>query len=154
MIKPWAVCVAALGMAGLAFNGCGGSGGPQGGGPVASTPLAGNIDGRPFTPISALAVTSSFFDGGVRWFNVYEQAASCANTNPSLPLGGRSILSEVPYNTGQSYNLSFGGGGHTVTFVVNRDSGYDNLIAFNGRIEVISAPQDAGSIGKIGRAHV
>jgi hypothetical protein len=54
---------------------------------------------------------------------------------------------DVPWQTGAAYNFDFT---HNATFSWQDDAGTSvNDVAIDGRIEIISAPPDAGALGTV-----
>ncbi len=114
------------------------------GGPVAAQPLAGNIDGQSWT--AKIGIARAGFSDGKKSIDIYDAAATC---DSSMADAKRKILIDVPWSAGTSKNFSFslgGGDSQTGTFVIN---GSDNIISTAGRVEVVDAPTDKGSTGKI-----
>jgi hypothetical protein len=119
--------------------------GDDSGGPVASGPLAGTIDGKPFTAKSAIATPDK--DGGKTSITVYDIDVTCESSNPQVD---RRILTSVPWKAGTERNLKLDfsdlNGSQTVTFVLGSSN---NIISNSGRIEVLEAPSEKGAKGKI-----
>lgn len=115
-------------------------------GPVAAQPLAGTIDGQSFTAKVGLAHKG--FEDGKKSIDIYDTDATCDQFGTQAK---REILIDVPWTTGTSkdFSVSFSGGGQTATFVVEKDGKTDNIVSGTGRVEVIDAPTDKGSTGKI-----
>lgn len=128
-------CFAALSALAVAAVACGGSG-PSTPTPVASTPLAGTFDGRPWTAAKGTATARSFNDPGERWIDIGDAPIACNDFNARAQLIGT-----IPWKTGEAFELGLS---QNVTFVVDTDAGISNKVATNGRIEVVSAP-DAGT---------
>lgn len=106
--------------------------------PVASTPLSGTVGGAAWAAVSATASARRSFsdDGGERWIDIGSGAFDCSDFVPEA-----QIIGVFPWKV-DAYALSFN---RNLTFVVHEaDGGIENLVATNGRVEVISAP-DAGT---------
>ncbi len=138
----FAVC-----LSGLSVVGCSSADedGGDSGGPVASSPLEGTIDGKPFTAKSALARPSG--DSGEVMITVYDVDAKCDGASPQVD---RRILTSVPWkaNTARNLKLDFSDvkGSQTVTFVLGSSN---NIISNSGRIEILDAPSGKNEKGKI-----
>ncbi len=120
-------------------------------GPVAAKPLAGSIEGKTFSAKTALAHKSGFSsdaDDGKRSIDIYEDEVSCDDFGHK---SDRSILFSVPWKAGtqRDFKLDFSSEGQTATFVIQRDGKTDNIISTQGRVEIIEAPTEKGSKGKI-----
>jgi hypothetical protein len=127
--------------------GCGSSSDSSSGptGPVAARPLTGTVDGQDFTAKVGLAHKG--FEDGKKSLDIYDTDVTC---DQMAPQAKREILIDVPWTAGTSKDFSFtGSGGQTATFVVDKNGTPDNIISANGRVEVIDAPTDKGSTGKI-----
>jgi hypothetical protein len=138
-----------LGLSALALFavGCGSSSDDAPSGPVSASPLSGSIDGQDFT--GKVAIARKGFDEGKKSIDIYDDASiTCDTFNDKAT---RKILIDVPWTTGMSkdFSFSFSGGGQTATFVIDKGGSPDNIIATTGRVEVIDAPTDVGSTGKI-----
>ncbi len=131
----------------LALSACG-SMPPPGPTPVSSTPLAGTWNGVPWRAVSGVASARRAFsdDAGSRWLDVKNGQLTCADFVPAA-----QIIGIIPWQVG-GYDLSFQ---HNLTFVVDRpDGGLDNLVATQGRVELVDAPgPDAGPAHLRIRAH-
>ncbi len=108
--------------------------------PVKQTALAGTIAGTAFKAVSAVA-QPGFDDDGTRSISVYEDVVTCADG-----FGGgaseRMVLFSVPWKDGFEASFSLQ---QNATLV---PSAGDNLVATEGRVEVVSAPA-AGEKGKL-----
>lgn len=118
----------------FAFVACGGGGTPSST-PVKSTPLAGTYAGQSWTAATGRASPWPFDDGGERWIDVSANAITCQDFAPE-----GQLIGTIPWHTGEAYDLGLK---QNLTFVVRGDAGIENKVAFNGRVEVIAAP-DAG----------
>lgn len=121
------------------FAACGGPTTPTST-PVKSTPLAGTVDGQSWTASPGRASPWPFEDGGLRWIDVSATAITCQDF---APVG--QLIGTIPWHAGEAYDLGLQ---ENLTFVVRGDAGTENKVAFNGRVEVISAP-DAGGVGTV-----
>jgi hypothetical protein len=129
----------------LCLVACGGDDDGNGGDPgtaVASTPLTGTIDGRPFTAVVALA--SRAFDANEKFVDIYDVQRDCDDFAP-LPTGGRSILFSREWKP-ITQQLSFS---NNITFVVQESNGPNNIIVTQGRLELIDTPTVVGQTGKL-----
>ena len=119
--------------------------GEDSGEPVASSPLSGTVDGKPFAAKSAIARSSG--GGDKRSISIYDVDATCDDASPQTD---REILFSVPWKAGTSRPLKLDftdlNGSQTVTFVVGKSN---NIISNSGRIEVLEAPTEKGTTGKI-----
>lgn len=111
--------------------------------PVKHQPLAGKINGVPFSAVSGTAKASEVFDsdGGQKAISIYETQSNCGSFGLQ---GDRGILTQVPWQVA-SYNLQLGGS-RNVTLFYRSDAGdSENEIVIDGRIELVEAPMaDAG----------
>jgi hypothetical protein len=117
-----------------------GSDGEGSDGPVSSSPLAGTIDGKPFTARSAL-LRAGFSGDSERMLSIYDVDATCGKGVTS----DREILTSIPWTTGYADDLGFNGK-PTVTFVVGAAN---NHVATVGRIEVVDATTDGTTLGTV-----
>ncbi len=119
-------------------------GGDDSGGPVASSPLSGTIDGKPFVAKSAIATPDKDGEASI---TVYDIEATCDGQSPEVD---RRILTSVPWTAGTERNLKLDftdmAGSQTVTFVLGSSN---NIISNSGRIEILEAPSEKGAKGKI-----
>jgi hypothetical protein len=115
-------------------------------GPVSASPLKGTVEGSEFVAKSALARKG--FDEGEKSIDIYEGAVTCADFAPKEK---RKILISVPWKSGTTRDFKFalGDDGQTATFVIQRDSKTDNIIATQGRVEIVDAPTEKGAKGKL-----
>lgn len=140
-------CVVALSAFAVLSVGCSSSDsdGDDSGGPVASSPLSGTIDGKPFEAKSAIATPDP--KDGEASITVYDIEATCETMNPQVD---RRILTSVPWTPGTERNLKLDftdmKGSQTVTFVLGSSN---NIISNSGRIEILEAPSEKGAKGKI-----
>lgn len=123
----------------LVVAACGG-GTPQTSTPVKATPLAGTYDGQAWTAATGRASAWPFDDGGLRWIDVSATAITCQDFAPE-----GQLIGTIPWHDGEAYDLGLQ---ENLTFVVRGDAGTENKVAFNGRVEVLSAP-DAGGVGTV-----
>jgi hypothetical protein len=130
-MRPWLAVAAVVLVTALS---CGG-GSPSSSTPVASTPLAGTVDGKPWTASQGRANPWNFDDGGERWLDISSAPLSCSQF-----FADAELIGTVPWHAGEAYDLGLQ---QNLTFVVKTDAGLQNYVATNGRVEVISAP-DAG----------
>jgi hypothetical protein len=110
--------------------------------PVKQQPLAGTVNGLPFTAVSATASGQLAMDtGGApgdKWIDIYDSQVDCSNSFPSYT---RKLITTVPWKV-TSYNFGFT---QNLTFAYQDDAGVSqNEVATLGRAEIISAP-DAGT---------
>ncbi len=105
----------------LLFAACGGE-------DIVSTPLAGQVDGQPWTFVAGH--TSAFLSEGEDDFFATLYASSFTPCGFSEP-GGNHLIVSIPKTPGD-YDMGFG---RNMTFVVG-DS--DNLVTLDGRIVVDS----------------
>jgi hypothetical protein len=128
-------------------TGCSSSSGGGGAtGPVATTPLAGTVDGQSFTAKTALAHDG--FDSGKKSIDIYDTDVNGEAFGQSSK---REILLDVDWTAGSAKDFSLGSGtaGQTATFVVDKNGTPDNIISTTGRVEIIDAPTTKGSTGKM-----
>jgi hypothetical protein len=115
---------------------------------VAASPLKGNIDGKDFQGKSAVARKSG--TDGKRSITVYDMDVKCEDFSPKAE---RELLTSIEWVAGTTKNLKLDfadlKGSQTVTFVISKGGSPTNVISNTGRIEVIEAPTDKGSVGKI-----
>jgi hypothetical protein len=111
--------------------------------PVKQQPLAGKINGQPWSAVSATASAMKAFTAGERWIDVYDTQIDCSVFSPNPD---SEIIGTVPWQV-TNYNLGFGGMSKTLTLVYHDDGGMViNEIITDGRVEVVSAPDpDAGT---------
>jgi hypothetical protein len=103
--------------------------------PVKSQPLAGTINGKPFTGAVALAHPGS--SGSKKSVEVYGADATCDKPAP-LATGDHKILVSVDgWTDGSAYELDLN---HSLTFV---EEPGNNFITFSGRVEVVKAGTNA-----------
>lgn len=124
----------------FAFAACGGGGTTETPTPVKSTPLAGTFEGQSWTAATGRASAWPFDDGGLRWIDVSATAITCQDFAPE-----GQLIGTIPWHDGEAYELGLK---QNLTFVTRSDAGIENKVAFNGRVEVISAP-DAGGVGTV-----
>jgi len=116
------------------------------GGPVAASPLTGQVNGTSFAAKSAVARKSS---EGKKSIDIYDTDVTCEDFSPK---SDRSILISVPWEaaTSRDFKFAFGGDGQTATFVIRKDgTSPSNIISTQGRVEIIEAPAEKGSTGKM-----
>ena len=121
----------------VALAGCGPASQTEGDAGVKSTPLAGTVNGQPWTAASATASAhKAFGDGGEKWLDVGSTAFTCSTFIPDAQLIG-----VVPWQVG-TYPLSLS---RNLTLVTRSTDGGStmNNVAISGRVEILSAP-DAG----------
>jgi hypothetical protein len=128
---------------GFLAAGCGSDSGSGASAPVASTPMTGTINGVAFVPKIALA-EPGISDPNKRSLRIVD-----ADTDCNGGFAKRSIIFSVPWTEGLTKDLSFGSNGQTVTFSYEESGGYENYIATTGRLELVSAPTEAGAKGKL-----
>lgn len=118
---------------------CGGSDSTSG--PVASTPLAGKINGAAFTAKSA---TGTVFDAttGKRSITISGDAITCANSN----ITGTVVLTSVDWKEGTTADFGLS---TNATLAFPKGDTIENDVATTGRIEVIKAPTTVGAKGQI-----
>ena len=114
---------------------CGGSDSTAG--PVASTPLAGKINGAAFTAKSA---TGTVFDSttGKRSITISGDAITCANSN----IMGTVVLTSVDWKEGTTADFGLS---TNATLAFPKGDTIENEVATTGRIEVIKAPATVGA---------
>lgn len=124
---------------GALVAGCTSSGAGDGAdGTVASSPLRGAVAGKEFVGKSATA--TSPFDDGKWWVEIFDGEASCTSPGAS----DRKVL-VTPESWQAGYSAEFGLK-ENATFV---PAAGENLIATEGRLEVLAAPTAKGETGKI-----
>jgi hypothetical protein len=149
MVKPASILVIGLALSAAACSLNSTSSGDDGPtGPVASSPLTGSIDGKDFTAKSAVARKG--FDDGKKSIDIYDTDVTCDTFDDKAE---RKILIDVPWTAGTtkdfSFSLSSGSSSQTATFVIDKGGTPDNIIATTGRVEIIDAPTDKGTTGKM-----
>jgi hypothetical protein len=98
---------------------------------VKSQPLAGTINGKPFT--AKVAIARPGFSGSGKQIDVYDVDATC-DQQPALASGDHEILLDVAsWTDGAAYQLDTG---HSLTFV---EEPANNFVTFTGRVEVTKA---------------
>lgn len=106
---------------------------------MASTPLAGKVNGASWAAVSAVASARRAFsdDNSERWIDLGAGVFDCAAFIPEA-----EIIGTLPWKTGE-YALGLQ---RNLTFVVHEtDGGISNNVATNGRVEFIEATgPDAG----------
>jgi hypothetical protein len=120
-------------------------------GPVASSPLAGTIEGKSFTGKFAVARKSGFDDdpaaAAERMISIYDREVPCSSFSAETDA---YLLLSVPWKAGTARDFSFGGkDSQTATFVVKKDGETVNVISTQGRVEILDAPTEAGAKGKL-----
>lgn len=81
--------------------------------PIPSTPIAGTVDGRPFTAASALAVSDPESPGSkVVW--LFDRAVACGAKLP--PPGTRAVSFNAPWESGTGFGTESLSGGAKPTF--------------------------------------
>lgn len=115
-------------------------------GPVDSSPLAGSVAGTSFTAKSAIARAG--FKDGRKELDIYDIDVTCKDFAPTAD---RYVLLSVPWQAGTARDFSIGTGdsAQTATFVIQKDGATTNVFSTQGRVEVLEAPSDVGSKGKI-----
>jgi hypothetical protein len=141
--------LAAIAVWAAAACGGGNGGSPDGGGSpdaaISSSALAGVFLGRSWTAVSGIARRDFPADAGTRFVTLYEIASDCSN-EPFVSTD-REILTDIPWQAAVAYNFSLS---QNATFTYRDDAGQiQNDVTLDGRIEVISAPDDAGSLGAL-----
>ncbi len=121
-------------------SGCGSSG------PIPATPLSGTIDGAAWTAKSG-TVRKGFGGDNRRSIEISAGEIECGSfSDPPTP----TVLTSVDWTAGlaKDFSLSFSDveSSQTATFYLG---GGKNVIATDGRIEIIEAPTEKGSKGKI-----
>jgi hypothetical protein len=95
---------------------------------VKSQPLAGTINGKPFT--AKVAIARPGFSGSGKQVDVYDVDATC-DQQPALASGDHQILLDVAnWADGTAYQLDTS---HSLTFV---EEPANNFVTFTGRVEV------------------
>jgi hypothetical protein len=109
--------------------------------PVASTPLAGKINGQAFTAKSA---TGTVFDKttGKRSITISGDAITCADSN----LSGTVVLTSIEWKEGTTADFGLT---TNATLAYPKGDSIQNDVATTGRIEVIKAPTEVGAKGQI-----
>jgi hypothetical protein len=139
-----------LTFASLALMGCSitsvpGSSGTQSdpGTSVKSQPLAGTINGKPFTAKVALARPGFSKTSGGKELDIYSNDATCDKPPSLLPGDHKILLSVNAWADGSSYQLDLS---HSLTFF---EQPSENYVTFTGRVEVVKAGSDTdpGMIG-------
>jgi hypothetical protein len=141
--------VAAIAVA--ALSGCSSSDSSSSGktGPVASTPLEGTIDGKPFEGKFARAQKGfgSSDDGEVS-IDIFDKDVPCDSFEQTTE---PYVLLSVPWKAGTARDFKFASKpeGQTATFVIQKDGKTDNVISVQGRVEIVDAPTEKGATGKL-----
>ena len=105
---------------------------------VNAAPLAGTLGGIPWRAVGGVASKSAFSpDSGTRRVEIGNKVIACNDFGAHA-----QVLTLVPWTVG-TYELSLQ---RSLTFAVDlEDGGIDNLVATQGRVEVVTAPgPDAG----------
>ncbi len=124
----------------LASVACGGSDSTSE--PVASTPLAGKINGQAFTAKSAVG---SVLDpmSGKRFITISSEAITCASGSSSPQ---PEVLTSIAWKEGTTADFSLS---TNATLAFPKGDTIENKVATTGRIEVIKAPTTVGAKGQI-----
>ena len=123
-----------------------GSSGEDSGGAVAASALEGTIEGTAFKAQSAIG--SYYGSDGTMSISIYDTAVNC-ETRP--PEAARYILLSVPWkaNSQRDFSLKFDDDGQTATFVIDAGGKTNNILATEGRVEILDAPVEVGLEGTI-----
>jgi hypothetical protein len=116
-------------------------------GPVASTPLEGTIEGKPFTGKYARA-QKGFGDDGDVSIDIFDKEVACGSFEDTEE---PYLLLSVPWKAGTARDFKFAAKpeGQTATFVIHRAGKTDNVISVDGRVEIVDAPTEVGATGKL-----
>lgn len=133
------VCVGSAFLLSMTTGCSGGGDAADGDSPVASSALSGSFGGSTFSAVSATA-SVGFDDDGERRIEIYDSEVTCETFGGG---SGRSILVSAPWQEGYASALSLK---QNITFYTPPG---DNLVATQGRIEIVSAPTEAGQKGKL-----
>ena len=109
--------------------------------PVATTPLAGMIDGKSFKATSAIGVVLDP-SSGKRFITISGTGISCAMSN----IEGAAVLTQVAWKEGTAIPFD---SQNNATLSFPSGTTIQNNVALTGRIEVIKAPTTVGAKGTL-----
>lgn len=117
-------------------------------GPVASTPLEGTIDGKPFEGKFARAQQGFGGGDGEVSIDIFDKEVACDSFEQTTE---PYVLLSVPWKAGTARDFKFASKpeGQTATFVIQKDGKTDNVISVDGRVEIVDAPTEKGATGKL-----
>jgi hypothetical protein len=119
----------------------------SGGGPVASSPLRGTVGGTDFVAMSARANKSATSPDLKKTLDIFDAPVACGGAPPAGP--PREIVLSVPWTPGYAADFSFGGSGQLGSFLIEKNGMETISITATGRIEVLEAPSEKGSKGRV-----